>query len=153
MRSSVHWARQLVAAAETDPPLIPDAHVLRAFAQSYLEMVEANVTLIGAVVTYGEELAATYERRGAEITPATAVRILCGDLLAGMHIRDVEALAYAHPDGGHYLLLGPCVVKDDLTGEWVDGVMYRDMAGGPVCTTSQQRWDDRFEPPVVEVQS
>lgn len=52
---------------------------------------------------------------------------------------------HRHADGGVYEYVEPCSHKDDTTGEWVKGVAYRG-EDGKLRSTSQARWDDRFQP-------
>lgn len=54
---------------------------------------------------------------------------------------------HQHADGGLYNLMATDIEgKDDLTGDWVPGVLYQDVVTAKKYWTSLTRWADRFEP-------
>ncbi len=149
VKSARMWARTLVEAVRQG--MAPPPEILAGFARDYQQLAEHAGLHMEAAATMLERRA---EHRGGEMV---RVHLLAAasDIRAGLHMEDEGAPAtpilHRHADGDEYILVGSCVVKDDQTGEWVDSVCYRAAAGpraGVLCVTSQQRWDDRFEPPV-----
>lgn len=52
---------------------------------------------------------------------------------------------YTHADGGTYaLLMGGVPIKDDATGDWLEGVLYVAAADEQIRATSLARWQERF---------
>jgi predicted HAD superfamily Cof-like phosphohydrolase len=52
---------------------------------------------------------------------------------------------HRHADGGYYRLYATGISgKDEVTGEWLDGVLYQCIVDGKVRWTSASRWADRF---------
>lgn len=52
---------------------------------------------------------------------------------------------YLHADGGTYaLLVSGIAIKDDATGNWVDGVLYVGTEDEQIRATSLARWQERF---------
>lgn len=63
------------------------------------------------------------------------------------HCQQVNPIIYpthTHADGGMYQFMFVCEIKHDLSGDWVSGVVYRDV-NGQFYATSLERWSARFE--------
>ena len=58
----------------------------------------------------------------------------------------VRLTVWQHAEGGVYAYEGARKGKHPDTGEWVDGVSYRDIVTGDRYWTTRDRWRERFAP-------
>lgn len=62
-----------------------------------------------------------------------------------------DNIIYLHPEGGTYgLLMEGVPIKDDKTGDWLDGVLYVSAQDHQIRSTTVARWKDRFVQTVYE---
>ena len=150
MKSMKKWAARLAEAAEAGE--MPSPAVFAAFCRDYLSMADHADRQIEAAALFIEARAQalrmeTRQDRGDE---ALALLVAAGDIRAGLHVLETppRRRVYAHVEQGGLYEMYPIRIetKNDLTGDWDEGVAYRSLTTRTevLYVTSQQRFDDRF---------
>lgn len=149
MRSMKKWARRVAEAAEAGE--VPEPAIFAAFARHYLQLAEHADRQVEAAALFMEARAQAYrlETRQDRSDEALALTVAAQDIRSGLHVTDEppHRRLFVHADGGVYEMYPTTLeVKNDMTGDWDEGVAYRsvDTRRDVLYVTSQQRFDDRF---------